>query len=136
MGGGLRPSGSSFEDPFVYLLHSNVDRLWASWQLRTDYVGRNDTSFRFDPDYVYGQLLDGIVERPDFNPARDRYESQSDYDERRRAVGVESRREESGGCESRNPHLRTTALVRAVTASPSGGTAAPPSFFSTPGSAV
>lgn len=92
LGGGLRPSGSSFEDPFVYLLHSNVDRLWASWQLRADYVGRNETSFRLDPDYVYGQLIDGVVERPDF-AERDRYESQADYDERRRAVGVQSRRE-------------------------------------------
>jgi hypothetical protein len=45
--------------------------------------------------------------------------------------------QESGGCESRDPHLRTTAVVRAVTASPAGGTRArPPSFVSTPGWAV
>jgi hypothetical protein len=32
IGGTIGSAHSSFEDPFVFLLHSNVDRLWASWQ--------------------------------------------------------------------------------------------------------
>lgn len=96
LGKGLRPDGSSFEDPFVYLLHSNVDRLWASWQLRADHVDhRSETSFRLDPDYVYGQLIDGRVERPDFSvagrdPASD---TEAEYNERRREVGAAAKEE-------------------------------------------
>lgn len=32
IGGTIGAGHSAFEDPFVFLLHSNVDRLWASWQ--------------------------------------------------------------------------------------------------------
>lgn len=42
----------SFHDPFVFLLHSNVDRLWARWQMA---AGR---AWRLDPNQVYGN--DGI----------------------------------------------------------------------------
>lgn len=38
----------AFEDPFVFLLHSNVDRLWASWQVQPG------KAWRFDPDKIYG----------------------------------------------------------------------------------
>lgn len=38
----------SFHDPFVFLLHSNVDRLWAMWQTQ---AGRE---WRLDPNQVYG----------------------------------------------------------------------------------
>jgi hypothetical protein len=37
----------SFRDPFVFLLHSNVDRLYAMWQAA-------DPSSRFDPGSIYG----------------------------------------------------------------------------------
>jgi hypothetical protein len=43
---------SSFEDPFVFLLHSNVDRLFAMWQTEP---GRE---WRLDPDQVYGDQKD------------------------------------------------------------------------------
>lgn len=39
---------TAFEDPFVFLLHSNVDRLFAMWQT----VPGQD--WRLDPDQVYG----------------------------------------------------------------------------------
>ena len=39
---------TSFEDPFVYLLHSNVDRLFAMWQAQPG------QEWRLDPDQVYG----------------------------------------------------------------------------------
>lgn len=38
----------SFHDPFVFLLHSNVDRLWALWQLQ------GGERWRLDPVLVYG----------------------------------------------------------------------------------
>ena len=40
---------TSFRDPFVFLLHSNVDRLFALWQLRD----KNNVNKRLDPDTVY-----------------------------------------------------------------------------------
>ncbi|MFZ3495872.1 tyrosinase family protein [Streptomyces sp. 5.8] len=51
----------SFRDPFVFLLHSNVDRLFALWQLQP---GNPE---RLDPDHVYGTMggdpgLDGNIE--------------------------------------------------------------------------
>jgi len=39
---------SAFEDPFVFLLHSDVDRLWAMWQTQSG------QDWRLDPDLVYG----------------------------------------------------------------------------------
>jgi hypothetical protein len=48
IGGNLSDAHMSFRDPFVFLLHSNIDRLWAMWQtqpMQTD---------RLNPDLVYG----------------------------------------------------------------------------------
>ncbi len=42
---------TAFEDPFVFLLHSNVDRLFAMWQT----VAGED--WRLDPDQVYGDQM-------------------------------------------------------------------------------
>jgi hypothetical protein len=39
---------SAFEDPFVFLLHANVDRLFAQWQTAPG------QEWRLDPDQVYG----------------------------------------------------------------------------------
>lgn len=51
----------SFRDPFVFLLHSNVDRLFALWQTQP-----NDPQ-RLLPEHVYGNLgadpeLNGHIE--------------------------------------------------------------------------
>jgi Common central domain of tyrosinase len=35
IGGSIGNQHFSFHDPFVFLLHSNVDRLWAMWQTAT-----------------------------------------------------------------------------------------------------
>ncbi len=48
IGGDIGGQHQAFEDPFVFLLHSNVDRLFAMWQTRP---GRE---WRLDPDQVYG----------------------------------------------------------------------------------
>lgn len=48
MGGTIGNPHTAFEDPFVFILHSNVDRLWAMWQR---VVGK---SYRLDPAQVYG----------------------------------------------------------------------------------
>ncbi len=50
MHGFVRMGGQhiSFRDPFVFLLHSNVDRLFAQWQLEPTRPGR------LDPATVYG----------------------------------------------------------------------------------
>jgi hypothetical protein len=42
---------TSFRDPFVFLLHSNVDRLFALWQTQPG-------TSRLDPDHVYGTESD------------------------------------------------------------------------------
>ncbi|MCP5234360.1 MAG: tyrosinase family protein [Zoogloeaceae bacterium] len=48
VGSTIRASHSAFEDPFVFLLHSNIDRLWAMWQMQPG------QEWRLDPDQVYG----------------------------------------------------------------------------------
>jgi peptidoglycan hydrolase-like protein with peptidoglycan-binding domain len=48
IGGTIGNSHSSFEDPFVFLLHANVDRLWAAWQREPG------QQWRLDPAQVYG----------------------------------------------------------------------------------
>ncbi len=50
IGGNLSDPHMSFRDPFVFLLHSNVDRLWAMWQTQPG------QSSRLDPDQIYGTL--------------------------------------------------------------------------------
>jgi Common central domain of tyrosinase/von Willebrand factor type A domain len=47
IGGTLGNRHTSFRDPFVFLLHSNVDRLFAQWQLLAN------VDNRIDPDHVY-----------------------------------------------------------------------------------
>jgi Common central domain of tyrosinase len=44
----IRDQHTAFRDPFVFLLHSNVDRLFASWQLI------EGQEWRLDSDSVYG----------------------------------------------------------------------------------
>src|SRR5262249_48930092 len=48
VGGTISDPHFSFHDPFVFLLHSNVDRLWATWQRAPG------MAWRLDPDRVYG----------------------------------------------------------------------------------
>ena len=48
IGGNLGNPHISFRDPFVFLLHSNVDRLWAMWQTQ---LGHPE---RLNPDQIYG----------------------------------------------------------------------------------
>lgn len=48
IGGSIGQQHFSFHDPFVFLLHSNADRLLALWQLAP---GR---AWRLDPDRMYG----------------------------------------------------------------------------------
>jgi Common central domain of tyrosinase len=40
IGGTLTDAHFSFHDPFVFLLHSNLDRLWAEWQTEPGHPGR------------------------------------------------------------------------------------------------
>src|SRR5205823_4839507 len=48
IGGTLGFQHYSFHDPFVFLLHSNADRLWAMWQTTPGHA------WRLDPNQVYG----------------------------------------------------------------------------------
>ena len=48
IGGVIGDAHTSFRDPFVFLLHSNVDRLFALWQLQSGHLDR------LDPSLVYG----------------------------------------------------------------------------------
>jgi hypothetical protein len=49
IGGSIGDLHTSFRDPFVFLLHSNVDRLFAGWQLRKNFESR------LDPENVFGE---------------------------------------------------------------------------------
>ena len=51
-GGTISQVHSAFEDPFVFLLHANVDRLFAMWQAEPG------QEWRLDPDEVYGDQKD------------------------------------------------------------------------------
>jgi hypothetical protein len=48
IGGTIGDAHTSFRDPFVFLLHSNVDRLFAGWQLRKKF------EWRLEPENVFG----------------------------------------------------------------------------------
>jgi hypothetical protein len=48
IGGNLGDAHLSFRDPFVFLLHSNIDRLWAMWQRQPGFAAQ-----RLDPAQVY-----------------------------------------------------------------------------------
>ncbi|NUT97066.1 MAG: VWA domain-containing protein [Saccharothrix sp.] len=48
IGGDIGSLHQAFEDPFVFLLHSNVDRLFAMWQAQPG------QDWRLDPAQVYG----------------------------------------------------------------------------------
>jgi hypothetical protein len=54
IGGTIGDPHISFRDPFVFLIHSNVDRLFAAWQLRKG----KEFEYRLDPDRVYGYEKD------------------------------------------------------------------------------
>lgn len=49
IGGTLNDPHTSFRDPFVFLLHSNVDRIFTAWQLRKGF------EWRLQPDQIYGK---------------------------------------------------------------------------------
>jgi hypothetical protein len=51
IGGTIGPAHTAFEDPFVFLLHSNVDRLFAQWQMNNNAFGNE---WRLLPGQVYG----------------------------------------------------------------------------------
>lgn len=59
IGGSLLDSHTAFRDPIVFLLHSNVDRLFALWQLQAGHPER------LEPDTVYGGESDSKA-RPKF----------------------------------------------------------------------
>jgi hypothetical protein len=48
LGGGIANAHYSFHDPFVFLLHSNMDRLWARWQTQPGHADR------INPATAYG----------------------------------------------------------------------------------
>ena len=53
----------SFEDPFVFLLHSNVERLWSSWQLsREGFNPWEEPSWRMEPAQTYGPLIKELTD--------------------------------------------------------------------------
>jgi len=49
IGGSIANPHLSFRDPFVFLLHANIDRLWAMWQRHPGFAAQ-----RLDPAQVYG----------------------------------------------------------------------------------
>ena len=60
IGGSIKNPHFSFHDPFVYLLHSNVDRLWATWQRAPGHPER------LDPAHAYGTILADLQQPPTY----------------------------------------------------------------------
>jgi hypothetical protein len=58
IGGDIGDGHRAFRDPFVFLLHSNVDRLFAMWQLQ-------HPEWRLNPDLVYGDESGSVAEDRD-----------------------------------------------------------------------
>jgi Common central domain of tyrosinase len=56
IGGTIGDPHTSFRDPFVFLIHSNVDRLFAAWQ---QVKGQE---YRLDPGRVYEEEADSVAE--------------------------------------------------------------------------
>lgn len=52
----------SFRDPFVFLLHSNVDRLFAMWQTAPGHPERLDPTTVYGTDGVSPSVLDNNIE--------------------------------------------------------------------------
>jgi hypothetical protein len=50
IGGTIGNAHTSFRDPFVFLLHSNVDRLFAMWQTQPGHSDRLDPNHVYDPE--------------------------------------------------------------------------------------
>lgn len=50
IGGTLGDPHTSFRDPIVFLLHANVDRLWAMWQRQAGHPERLDGNQVYGPD--------------------------------------------------------------------------------------
>lgn len=55
IGGTLSTQHTSFRDPFVFLLHSNVDRIFAAWQLRKGF------EWRLQPNEIYGDETNTVA---------------------------------------------------------------------------
>jgi hypothetical protein len=62
IGGSLANAHYSFHDPFVFLLHSNLDRLWAEWQTDPAHPAR------LDPATAYGAFNAATSINEDIQP--------------------------------------------------------------------
>lgn len=52
----------SFRDPFVFLLHSNVDRLWAMWQTQPGHADRLAPATVYGTDGISPSALDNAIQ--------------------------------------------------------------------------
>jgi hypothetical protein len=50
IGGNLGDAHLSFRDPFVFLMHSNIDRLWAMWQRKPGHPERLDPAQTYNTE--------------------------------------------------------------------------------------
>ena len=62
IGGTIGAGHTAFEDPFVFLLHSNVDRIWAKWQTEAG------EDWRLDPNLLYGSQSANILITENLEP--------------------------------------------------------------------
>ena len=60
IGGSIGNAHFSFHDPFVFLLHSNMDRLFATWQTQPGQTWRLDPNQVYGVDAASGSLLDNV----------------------------------------------------------------------------
>ncbi|HKR04108.1 MAG TPA: tyrosinase family protein [Bacteroidia bacterium] len=53
-GSNIECAHGAFEDPMVYLMHTNVDKIFAKWQRHLVTAPPNEHLYRLDPSNVYG----------------------------------------------------------------------------------
>ena len=59
-GGDMSFIPTAAQDPFFFLLHTNVDRLWAQWQRKVSSLGRLDPATTYGTDSTNANITTGM----------------------------------------------------------------------------
>jgi hypothetical protein len=60
IGGTIGAGHTAFEDPFVFLLHANVDRLWARWQTVAGEEWRLNPLLTYGDETIHASIVENL----------------------------------------------------------------------------